>query len=123
MTRSTADFFLHGCSAREFNVKPPAHVQPDQDPAAESTKQNEYPSRFASGGYPGTQQEPVAPRTQAKSGGSEIPAHGPGPAEATNSPASRPEPVIDASKNEALEGKRAGEEVFRAIFGDSDDDE
>lgn len=32
--------------------------------------------------------------------------------------------VVDAGKNEALEGKRAGEAVFRAIFGDdSSDDE
>ncbi|KAL2266153.1 hypothetical protein VTJ83DRAFT_5505 [Remersonia thermophila] len=32
-------------------------------------------------------------------------------------------PGIDTSRNPALEGKRAGEEVFKAIFGDSDDDD
>jgi G patch domain-containing protein 1 len=32
-------------------------------------------------------------------------------------------PQVDAEKNEALEGERAADEVFRNIFGDSDDDE
>ncbi|CAZ82141.1 unnamed protein product [Tuber melanosporum] len=31
-------------------------------------------------------------------------------------------PTVDTGRNEALEGERAGEEVFKAIFGDSDDD-
>jgi G patch domain-containing protein 1 len=30
---------------------------------------------------------------------------------------------VDANRNEALEGKRAGEDVFKAIFGDSDDED
>jgi G patch domain-containing protein 1 len=32
-------------------------------------------------------------------------------------------PQVDAEKNEALEGERAADEVFKNIFGDSDDDE
>lgn len=35
----------------------------------------------------------------------------------------RPELGVDADKNEALEGEKAAEEVFRNIFGDSDDEE
>ena len=33
------------------------------------------------------------------------------------------EVVVDAERNEALEGQKAGEAVFRAIFGDDSDDE
>lgn len=32
-------------------------------------------------------------------------------------------PSVDPERNEALEGERAGEAVFKAIFGDSDDEE
>lgn len=32
-------------------------------------------------------------------------------------------PMVDTETNEALEGERAGEEVFKAIFGDSDGEE
>lgn len=31
--------------------------------------------------------------------------------------------VIDFSRNEVLEGKRVGEDVFKVIFGDSDEDD
>jgi G patch domain-containing protein 1 len=34
-----------------------------------------------------------------------------------------PEIVVDADRNEALEGQRAGEAVFKAIFGDDSDDD
>ena len=33
------------------------------------------------------------------------------------------EVVVDADKNEALEGQKAGEAVFKAIFGDDSDDD
>jgi G patch domain-containing protein 1 len=33
------------------------------------------------------------------------------------------EVVVEPERNEALEGKRAGEAVFKAIFGDDSDDE
>jgi G patch domain-containing protein 1 len=33
------------------------------------------------------------------------------------------ESVVDADKNDALEGQRAGEAVFKAIFGDDSDDD
>jgi G patch domain-containing protein 1 len=35
----------------------------------------------------------------------------------------REEIVVDAEKNEALEGQRAGEAVFKAIFGDDSDED
>lgn len=33
------------------------------------------------------------------------------------------EEIVDAERNDALEGKRAGDAVFKAIFGDDSDDD
>jgi len=45
-------------------------------------------------------------------------------AESTSIPVERPkEVVVDAERNDALEGQKAGEAVFKAIFGDDSDDE
>ena len=33
------------------------------------------------------------------------------------------EAIVDADRNEALEGQRAGEAVFKAIFGDDSDED
>ncbi|KAH8881411.1 DUF1604-domain-containing protein [Thozetella sp. PMI_491] len=111
MTRSAADFFPVRLLCKRFNVKPPEHVQPEQDYAAEGARPEPSSSRFASAGY---YQERPARLNDA------------GPSEEPSEQA-RPPPkevvAIDSSKNEALEGKRAGEDVFKAIFGDSDDDE
>jgi len=128
MTRSTEDFFPTRLLCKRFNVKPPAHVQPDQDFGSGSSKPSKPPS------YPTYYGEEAFDVHLGKSGvfGTE-----PGTAasgfSSTHAPvvppitmqeeAVKPAPVIDSSKNEALEGKRAGEEVFKAIFGDSDDDE
>ena len=38
-------------------------------------------------------------------------------------PASTPPDRVDAEKNEALEGERPGENIFKAIFGSDDEDE
>jgi G patch domain-containing protein 1 len=46
------------------------------------------------------------------------------PAEPVSVPVEKKEEVVvDAERNEALEGQRAGEAVFKAIFGDDSDDE
>ncbi|KAJ4293863.1 hypothetical protein N0V88_005377 [Collariella sp. IMI 366227] len=51
----------------------------------------------------------------------EVPPAGPGQGRAL---LAAPEKVeVDATRNEALEGNRAGEDVFKAIFGDSDDED
>jgi G patch domain-containing protein 1 len=130
MTRSVADFYPSRLLCKRFNVKPPAHVQPDDYPSASSgagrAKYDAAPQFNATQDY-GLRQEPLA-----LEGGS-------GPASSTGTPgdagstpvreeaaaqAAVPEKiVVDASRNEALEGKRAGEDVFKAIFGDSDDED
>jgi G patch domain-containing protein 1 len=122
MTRSVADFYPSRLLCKRFGVKPPAHVQPDQEETGR-------PSAAATPGYEayGAESRPasgVAPRPLAIEYGV-----GFGDARETATEAAdektavAPTPIVDASRNEALEGKRAGEEVFKAIFGDSDDDD
>ncbi|KAA8908481.1 hypothetical protein FN846DRAFT_777246 [Sphaerosporella brunnea] len=53
-----------------------------------------------------------------------VPDIGSGGVEVPIAETSKPDVLqIDAEKNEALEGERAADEVFKNIFGDSDDDE
>jgi G patch domain-containing protein 1 len=133
MTRSVADFYPTRLLCKRFNVKPPEHVQPDDQPSATGTARTSYDSAPQFNVPPdlsSVRQEPLA-------GG-----FGSGPPNSAGTPdntadfalaptleqatAQAPVPektVVDASRNEALEGKRAGEDVFKAIFGDSDDED
>lgn len=131
MTRTVTDFYPTRLLCKRFNVRPPAHVQPDQDMQAETgaAKPKDLFSGFSSGGVYSesamtldellkSAQTQVSSST-AKDGGD---ASAPKTLEA---PPSQPneEVVINAEVNEALEGKRAQEDVLKAIFGDSSDDE
>lgn len=107
MTRSVKDFHPSRLLCKRFNVKPPAHVQ--LDPGANG-KEIYRPVP-----------EPV---------GALFDSHGAsGPSGSTNAGEAVPSfhkqeaVLVDKERNEALEGQRAGEEVFKAIFGDSSDDE
>ncbi|VBB80122.1 Putative protein of unknown function [Podospora comata] len=118
MTRSVTDFYPTRLLCKRFNVRPPEHVQPDEE---HSTKQAPGgSSRFDV--YP---DQPVfRPEILTTGGGvgiSRESSNGDGSGKST--PAPEPAMVIDPSRNEALEGKRAGEDVFKAIFGDSDEDD
>jgi G patch domain-containing protein 1 len=121
MTRSSQDWYPTRLLCKRFNVKPPAHVQPG------STEHDE-------GGGPRNTAPDLVSKTviddmMRQSGGLN-----PNwnertmdnrPTEAAPAPVEKKEEVVvDAERNEALEGQRAGEAVFKAIFGDdSDDDE
>ena len=121
MTRSVADFYPSRLLCKRFGVKPPAHVRPDPEdegrpsPAAATPGYEAYgaDSRPASA----TAQMHVPLAIEYGNGGTAAEAEG------EKTPVAPAAPVIDAGTNEALEGKRAGEEVFKAIFGDSDDDD
>lgn len=126
MTRSVTDFYPTRLLCRRFNVKPPEHVQPDDMPASASGRaKHGVPSGFdIYQEYGSALQQPLALEFGAASNGG----HGgvqstlTGDQPVGQSPA--PERVvIDSSRNEALEGKRAGDDVFKAIFGDSDDED
>lgn len=118
MTRSVTDFYPSRLLCKRFGVRPPAHVQPDEAEVGSGTKTVATPgfADYGTESRPASRMEvPLAIeygiREEVKDDA------GVGEAQPTSTP------VIDSTRNEALEGKRAGEEVFKAIFGDSDDDE
>ncbi|PSR84330.1 hypothetical protein BD289DRAFT_368787 [Coniella lustricola] len=105
MTRSVGEFYPSRLLCKRFNVKPPAHVQRDGDDKGRGVSKTESAAVDPlAGGY----DDAVASDIQ--------------PAQASI-PKQEKMVVVDSSRNEALEGQRAGEEVFKAIFGDSSDEE
>lgn len=109
MTRTVRDFHPSRLLCKRFNVKPPSHIQADGDMV--STE----PKRAEAVPWDGTLRD--VPRPSAL---------GIAPREAERSlpgPQKQDEAVVDMSRNDALEGKRPGQEVFKAIFGDSSDEE
>lgn len=111
MTRSVSEFYPTRLLCKRFNVKPPAHVQGDGD-ASRKQASRHYPE-------PAPMNQEIWDAPEATGGSGDVPA-GRGVAQTGKK---QEENVVDAERNEALEGERAGEEVFKAIFGDSSDDE
>lgn len=121
MTRSVADFYPSRLLCKRFGVKPPAHVQPDQEEGGRREKaQAPGFQAYGTESRPASGQRSLAIEYGIDLGEGREEDGGAGVQEKT--PAATA-PVVDATRNEALEGKRAGEEVFKAIFGDSDDDD
>ncbi|KAK4157052.1 hypothetical protein C8A00DRAFT_40534 [Chaetomidium leptoderma] len=125
LTRSVTDFYPTRLLCKRFNVKPPQHVQPDDYPAAGPSKPK-YDASSQFGVYrehDPLRQEPPALELGSVSASASTPGDSsstPAREEATSQKAAAPETaVVDSSRNEALEGKRAGEDVFKDIFGDS----
>jgi G patch domain-containing protein 1 len=107
LTRSEEDFYPTRLLCKRFGVPAPGHVQPDEMkepteiPKTESQRSAHCGVEESMSEYSKTRNKP----------GSSKPSETAGPA--TN------EPLI----SEALLGERPGDDVFRAIFGDSDDDD
>lgn len=139
LTRSVAEFHPSRLLCKRFNVKPPAHVQADHDVEKKKKNKEEDKEEGARTG-----RGPSGPNPPPSSHGmammmiqdaptaASAPGGAPGGGDEQVSPANAPGKkqkqegvavVVDTSRNDALEGKRAGEEVFKAIFGDSSDDE
>ncbi|KAH8665978.1 hypothetical protein BGZ60DRAFT_432147 [Tricladium varicosporioides] len=115
MTRSSKDWYPTRLLCKRFNVKPPAHVQPGStEHAEESTSRNVAPDLVSRNAIDEMMRqakwtEPLVRKE---------------PSETVEIKEEKPkEVVIEADKNEALEGQRAGEAVFKAIFGDDSDDD
>ncbi|KAL4937030.1 hypothetical protein BDV06DRAFT_203790 [Aspergillus oleicola] len=149
MTRTTIPFYPTRLLCKRFNVKPPSHVAVDPgEPgsggaSSSSAAAASSTNRFQSAGY----QTDNRPRElvsqdvlnqlmlEAGGGGALAPSRGDcesanaSPSSATQahaapSTSATPKPVIvEADRNEALEGERPGEAVFKAIFGSDDEDE
>ena len=114
LTRSSTDWYPTRLLCKRFNVKPPANVQPgttehdDGGPEQRTApdlvgKDTMQDILIQSGGFNPLlgqdRKEEVAPVVEKQE-----------------------DVVVDADRNEALEGQRAGEAVFKAIFGDDSDD-
>ncbi|KAK3342409.1 hypothetical protein B0H65DRAFT_575607 [Neurospora tetraspora] len=103
MTRSTTDFYPTRLLCKRFGVKPPAHVQPDNYDATSAVERELLGLEFGSTGGGGGGGSTAMADLERGGGEAQKPAAA----------------VLDTSRNEALEGKRPGDEVFKAIFGDN----
>lgn len=118
MTRLIRDFHPTRLLCKRFNVKPPAHVQ-----GGDGDLNINAAHRSESG--PGPMPMPMLTDGMRRvdpnvSSTNDVPGTGESSA---NVQKQEDVYVVDRGRNDALEGKRAGEEVFRAIFGDSSDEE
>jgi G patch domain-containing protein 1 len=121
MTRSSQNFYPTRLLCKRFNVKPPAHVQLDPERAAEDggsfqasdngVKDLDLVSKHAIDGMMKEHWE----NSTINAGSMK--------AEDVVLVVENKDTVVDAERNEALEGEKAGEAVFKAIFGDSDDED
>ncbi|CAK7211155.1 hypothetical protein SCUCBS95973_001036 [Sporothrix curviconia] len=112
MTRTVGEFFPARLLCKRMGVKPPDIVQPDADAGmgqGYGTGSSSWSTRPPYGGSSSYGTAPQPPAAQA--------------AEPLPAPAPAPAVAIQPDRNYALEGKRASEDVFRAVFGDSDDDD
>lgn len=118
MTRSSQDWCPTRLLCKRFNVKPPSHVQPGATEHGEEGPRNTASDLVSketikdlikeTGGFNSNWNERHVESR---------------PAETAPVVEEKEEVVVDAERNEALEGKRAGEAVFKAIFGDDSDDD
>ena len=125
MTRTVENFFPSRLLCKRFGVKPPFNVQEDVD--------EERPQAWSgveTSGYHGQPNSSVGAFAVAPGEGKAQPVT----AEAVGRNSeynlqgvplglNKEEPVIlDAGRNDAIEGKRPLDDVFKAVFGDSDEE-
>ncbi|KAF5021492.1 hypothetical protein F66182_6466 [Fusarium sp. NRRL 66182] len=109
MTRTVGDFYPTRLLCKRFNVKPPAHSQPNDEADTTSGVKGRD-------GGPGPMQD-IQSSSPSVVGDMKSTQ---GVSASSIPPAPVPEPAINPDKNEAVEGSTAHDEVLRAIFGDSD---
>lgn len=124
LTRSVENFYPTRLLCKRFNVKPPANMVIDPGNEADRDLSRSHiassGSRFASAGFQmDTDEHVLAPLESLQS--LTTASH---EREMSLGHEQAPAPVeIDAGRNEALEGERPGDAVFKAIFGSDDEDE
>jgi len=124
MTRSRQPFFPTRLLCKRFNVRPPANSGGDPGAAPGS---GEY-GDDAKGRLEVVSQASLNRMMQEASwnrGGTSFVSGGTGGAQQEGVQVEKPQAPaeVDAEKNEALEGQKAGEAVFKAIFGSDDEDD
>ncbi|KAL4925875.1 putative G-patch domain protein [Aspergillus undulatus] len=137
MTRTTISFYPTRLLCKRFNVKLPSHAAVDPGEPGGGSSSSSSTNRFHSAGHQ-TDNRPrelvsqdVLNQLMLEAGGAAALAPSCGDS-GTASPMhaapgqtiAKQEPmVVEADHNEALEGERPGEAVFKAIFGSDDEDE
>ncbi|CAL3963905.1 hypothetical protein PZA11_001395 [Diplocarpon coronariae] len=118
LTRSSADWYPSRLLCKRFNIQPPAHVQPG---ATEHGEESAVPRKTA----PDVVSQSAIDEMMRESYSQRNDTGSSKAAEVVRVPVEDPSQriVVDAEKNHALEGQKAGEAVFKAIFGDDSDDE
>ncbi|KAB2574962.1 Uncharacterized protein DBV05_g6353 [Lasiodiplodia theobromae] len=120
MTRQILQFFPTRLVCKRFNVKPPDNVQPDPNNAPGDAASAATPNRDLTVVSQSAIHEMM--RENALRQPYSAPSDG---ARATDvQPAAAPvHAPVDVERNEALETEKAGDAVFKAIFGSDDEDE
>lgn len=117
MTRSSKAWYPTRLLCKRFNVKPPANVQPG---ATEHSDEGVLHRNTAPDLVSKTAIDDMMRQTYQQHGDSRIADY----VKAESGPTVEAKEVeVVPDRNEALEGQRAGEAVFKAIFGDDSDDE
>ncbi|ETS78191.1 hypothetical protein PFICI_10253 [Pestalotiopsis fici W106-1] len=127
MTRSTTDFYPTRLLCKRFNVPAPVHVQPDAEPDSASKNTASawnMPAPSNGRGSVAMTLDDLLQQAQANSLDAPLALKVTEDTAELVKPASTATKVeIDSSVNEAVEGNRAQDDVLKAIFGDSSDDE
>ena len=142
LTRSVVDFYPTRLLCKRFGVPPPPHVRQDGDAADDRGKDKRWQATYEPS-YASSQQQLLPQSADAGMRNLQLADDfGAGAAPSTSGPPGPPVAggahpasyglrqtqlqdavVVEPDRNAALEGKRAAEDVFKAIFGDSDDEE
>jgi G patch domain-containing protein 1 len=123
MTRSSFPFYPSRLLCKRFNVKPPPDMPPEFD-AGENHFKSQTEEAVSKSAMEKLQHEFLTngPALQRPAWMGQTPEASTPPAAATATQEGK-HAVVDVEKNDALSIKRASEDVFKAIFGDDDDDE
>lgn len=129
MTRKTDSFYPSRLLCKRFNVRPPSHVQLDP---------GDFPGQPEGEGDGGSRVQPsgqkdgngklelvskdIMNQLMMESGGRMQSSGATGETTPNQAP-QRNEIVVDTERNEAIESKRPGADVFKAVFGSDDEDE
>ncbi|KAI9642279.1 hypothetical protein NHQ30_009081 [Ciborinia camelliae] len=124
MTRERKDWFPTRLLCKRFNVQPPKHVQPSADedrgreapPDLVGRREIDRMMIEAGNGNGNGSREPKIKKEEMDVDvnlGNVI----------IKDESREGQMVVDAERNEALEGQRAGDAVFKAIFGDDSEDD
>jgi G patch domain-containing protein 1 len=115
MTRSSEDWYPTRLLCKRFNVKPPAHVQPGSTEHADegAAPRNMAPDLVS--------RNAIDEMMRNQNWGNTMSGSKPAQSEPVVKEEPKEEVVIDVERNDALEGQKAGEAVFKAIFGDDSD--